>query len=137
MADKSKVRFEITVEQDIILARKAGRGLSTESGLSEVAAAEIALAISELARNILIHAGTGKIMLQARAEGSRVGIEVIASDEGPGIANIELALRDGFSTAQGLGLGLPGTRRLVDEFEIKSEPGRGTTVKLTKWQFGR
>lgn len=137
MDDVTKARFEITVEQDIIVARKAGRGLSTEAGLSEVAAAEIALAISELARNILVHAGTGNILLHARAEAGRVGIEVVASDEGPGIPNVELALRDGFSTAQGLGLGLPGTRRLVDEFAIESRPGKGTIVRFTKWQLDR
>lgn len=94
----------------------------------------LAAAISEVARNIVTYAGKGEIILRTEEASSRRGITVIARDHGPGIEDIELALQDGYSTSGGFGLGLPGVRRLVDEFEIASEPGKGTTVTLTKWK---
>ena len=123
----------INSDQDIVSARQEGRALATRLGFSGVDATFIATAISELARNILAYARRGEIMLRA-IHGSSDGILVIASDAGPGIRDIPQALRDGFSTSGSLGLGLPGVRRLMDEFEIKSRPGHGTTVSVKKWK---
>ena len=94
----------------------------------------IATAISELARNILTYAGEGEIEVAVEETAGRRGIRIVARDEGPGIADIGLALQDGYSTSRSLGIGLPGVRRLMDEFEVTSEPGSGTVVRATKWQ---
>lgn len=93
----------------------------------------LATAVSEIARNMLVHAGGGELFLGSIERAGRVGIVALARDTGPGIADIDEAMRDGFSTGDGLGLGLPSARRLVDEFELSSVVGQGTTVKLTKW----
>ena len=127
-----EIRVAINSDQDIVSARQEGRALATKLGFSGVDATFIATAISELARNILAYAGKGEIVLRA-IHGSGDGILVVASDAGPGIRDIPQALRDGFSTSGSLGLGLPGVRRLMDEFEIKSRPGHGTTVSVKKW----
>ena len=108
--------------------------MAMELGFSSGDATLIATAISELARNIVSYARKGQIMLKGVQGSSRVGILVIASDEGPGILDIRQALRDGFSTSGSLGLGLPGVRRLMDEFEITSQPKLGTTVAVKKWR---
>ena len=123
----------IRSDQDIVLARQKGRTLAVELGFSQGDATLIATAISELARNIVSYAGKGMIMLRTLNSSSRRGIQVVATDEGPGILDIAQAMRDGFSTSGSLGLGLPGVRRLMDEFEIVSEVGKGTTVSMTKW----
>ena len=102
-------------------------------GFSSTDLTLLATAISEVARNITTYAGTGVVTLRTVRERERDGIEVVASDEGPGIEDVELAMQDGYSTRNGLGLGLPGTRRLVDDFELDTEPGVGTTVRLVKW----
>jgi serine/threonine-protein kinase RsbT len=125
-------RVSIERETDIVTARQKGRELAAAWGYSSTEQTLIALAISELARNILVYAQTGEIVITAAAEGRR-GIEIIARDQGPGIKDVELALRDGYSTTKSLGLGLPGTRRVVDEFEIDSTLGKGTTVTVRKW----
>jgi serine/threonine-protein kinase RsbT len=124
----------INSDQDIVSARQKGRGMATELGFSSGDATLIATAISELARNIVSYAGKGQITLKMVTGSSRQGISVIATDDGPGIPDIRLALRDGFSTSGSLGLGLPGVRRLMDEFEITSQPGRGTIVAVKKWR---
>ena len=93
----------------------------------------LATAISEIARNITTYAGEGEVALRVRRDGARHGIEVEATDEGPGIANVELAMQDGYTTGNGLGLGLPGTRRLVDDFELETTPGAGTRIRMVKW----
>lgn len=129
-----EIRVAINSDQDIVSARQEGRALATRLGFSGVDATFIATAISELARNILAYAGKGEIILRATRGSSREGILVVASDNGPGIRDIPQALRDGFSTSGSLGIGLPGVRRLMDEFEIKSGPGRGTTVSVKKWK---
>jgi len=108
--------------------------MATELGFSTGDATLIATAISELARNIVSYARKGQITLKMVNGLNRQGIAVIASDDGPGIADIRQALRDGFSTSGSLGLGLPGVRRLMDEFEITSQPGRGTIVAVKKWR---
>ncbi|HWZ98527.1 MAG TPA: anti-sigma regulatory factor [Candidatus Dormibacteraeota bacterium] len=124
----------INSDQDIVLARQKGRSLAADAGFSAVDSTLIATAISELARNIVSYAKKGEIILQTLRESRRKGILIIASDNGPGIPDIRLALRDGFSTSGSLGLGLPGVRRLVDEFQIASAIGQGTVVKVTKWR---
>jgi serine/threonine-protein kinase RsbT len=129
-----EIRVAINSDQDIVLARQRGRTLATELGFSAVDATFIATAVSELARNILAYARKGEITLRAVQGSSRKGIQVVASDDGPGIPDIRQALRDGFSTSGSLGLGLPGVRRLMDEFEITSKPGQGTKVAVKKWR---
>lgn len=130
-----EIRVAINSDQDIVAARQKGRSLASELGFSSGDATLIATAISELARNIVSYARTGEIKLKGIHGSSKVGIQVVASDAGPGIADIRQALRDGFSTSGSLGLGLPGVRRLMDEFEISSQPGKGTTVTVKKWRL--
>ena len=124
----------INSDQDIVAARQKGRALAIELGFSTGDATLIATSISELARNIVSYAHRGEITLKVVHASIRQGISIIASDSGPGIRDIRQAMRDGFSTSGSLGLGLPGVRRLMDEFEIASEPGRGTIVKVKKWK---
>jgi serine/threonine-protein kinase RsbT len=129
-----EIRVAINSDQDIVTARQKGRALATELGFGTGDATLIATAISELARNIVSYARRGEVTLKIVDGSVRKGILVIASDDGPGIPDIRQALRDGFSTSGSLGLGLPGVRRLMDEFEITSKPGRGTIVAVKKWK---
>jgi len=131
---RGEIRVTISSDQDIVLARQKGRSLALELGFSSGDATLIATAISELARNIVSYAIKGEVALKGIQGSNRVGILVIASDNGPGIPDIRQALRDGFSTSGSLGLGLPGVRRLMDEFEIVSKPGQGTTIGVKKWR---
>jgi serine/threonine-protein kinase RsbT len=128
--------FKIPVECDlhIIGARQKGRELACDVGLSPGDATLVATAISELARNIILYAKRGHIILQSITRGDTPGIAIIARDEGPGIPDIRRALQDGYSTSSSLGLGLPGVRRLMDEFDIVSEVDRGTWVTVRKWR---
>jgi serine/threonine-protein kinase RsbT len=134
----NEARVQIKSDTDIVTARSQGRMLAIELGFSSGDSTLIATAISELARNILSYARQGEILIRAingSNDGSNhSGILIVASDNGPGIADLRQALRDGFSTSGSLGLGLPGVRRLMDEFEITSEPMQGTTVKVKKWK---
>lgn len=132
-----EVRVVISSDQDIILARQKGRALAVEAGFSSVDATLIATAISELARNIVSYASTGEIIIRILQDSGRGGLCITASDSGPGIPDLRQALRDGFSTSGSLGLGLPGVRRLMDEFLISSEPGKGTKVMVKKWRQER
>ncbi len=129
------VETTIPIERDtdIVTARQKGRELAAAIGFSSTEQTVIALAISEIARNIVTYARRGKVFISRAEEGDRRGVLVIAADEGPGIADIELAMRDGYSTARSLGVGLPGTRRIMDEFQVESSVGQGTTVRMTKW----
>ncbi len=129
-----EIRVAINSDQDIVSARQKGRLMASEIGFSSGDATLIATAISELARNIVSYARTGQITIKTVNGLNRQGIAVIATDDGPGIPDIRQALRDGFSTSGSLGLGLPGVRRLMDEFELTSQPGRGTTVAVKKWR---
>lgn len=131
VADEVCVRIQS--DSDIVLARQQARNLAKELGFSASDLVVIATALSELARNIVQYARCGEIILSRVEHGSRRGFVIIARDQGPGIADIEQAMQDGYSTGGGLGLGLPGTRRLMDEFEITSSVGQGTTVRTTKW----
>ena len=130
----SDLKIQIEREIDIIAARQAGRQMAGQIGFSATDQTLIATAISEVARNILIYAQRGEIQIEQIADGSRTGIQVVAADEGPGIENVDLALRDGYSTKNSLGLGLPGARRLMDDFKLASELGHGTRVTMKKWR---
>lgn len=121
-------------EIDIVSARHAGRRLAAELGFSSTDQTLIATAISEVARNIVVYATRGEVVLVRVEDSGRIGIEVVARDQGPGIENIDLAMRDGYSTKQSLGLGLPGARRLMDDFHVTSELGVGTVVTMKKWK---
>jgi serine/threonine-protein kinase RsbT len=129
-----EIRVAINSDQDIVTARQKGRALAADLGFSATDSILIATAISELARNIVSYARTGEITLKTVHGSSRQGIMVVASDEGPGIPDVAQAMRDGFSTSGSLGLGLPGVRRLMDEFQIASQLSRGTTVTVKKWK---
>ncbi len=125
----------IKADTDVLAARQKGRALGLQAGFASIDITLLATAISELARNILLYAREGEIELRLLHEGGRRGVMVVASDQGPGIADIERALQDGFSTSGGLGLGLPGVKRLMDSFEIRSLPGQGTVVTAVKWEL--
>lgn len=130
---KDPVTVNILIEQDIVVARQKGRTLARDLGFSVVDQCRIATSISELARNIFHYAAQGVIHLQPILDNGRWGIEISAQDNGPGIEDVNLAMMDGYSTSCGLGMGLPGTRRLMDEFFLDSAAGRGTKVIARKW----
>ena len=120
-------------EVDVYVAIGRGREMATSLGFGEIDRTRIEIVILELTRNILVHAKSGLLRLEAITENDRRGMAVLAEDQGGGIVDIELALRDGYSTAQTLGAGLPGVRRLMDEFSIESHVGVGTKVRAVKW----
>ncbi len=130
----TEILVPVRSDADIVPARAEGRALATRLGFSRTDATLIATAISEIARNIVVHVGCGEIAIEPVGEDSRCGIVVIARDDGPGIADVETALQPGYGTRGGLGLGLPGARRLMDEFDVESLPGKGTTVTMRKWR---
>jgi serine/threonine-protein kinase RsbT len=130
-----EVRLPIDRDTDIVAARQNGRELAGFCGFPSLDQVAVSTVVSELARNIVRYASRGEIVLRLVDGGGRRGVEVLASDDGPGIADIRLAMRDGFSTSGSFGLGLPGVRRLMDEFEISSARGRGTTVTARKWAW--
>jgi serine/threonine-protein kinase RsbT len=119
---------------DIIKARQFVRDCAVLQGLSLVDQTKLVTAASELARNTLVHGGGGEMCLRAVNEGTRRGVQVTFTDQGPGIADVELAMTDGYTTRGGLGLGLSGSKRLVNEFVIESKPGKGTTVRIVRWK---
>ncbi len=123
----------ISRDEDVVRVRQAARASAVAANLSLVDQTKFVTAASEIARNALIHGGGGRATLEVVENGRRSGVRAVFADDGPGIADIDLALTDGWSSGSGLGLGLSGTRRLVDSFEIDSVPGRGTTVTVTKW----
>jgi len=126
-------RVAIRTDADVVTARQEARTMGAALGFSSTDLTLLATAISEVARNITAYAGEGEVLLRVLHDGGRAGIEVVASDAGPGITDVELAMQDGYTTGNGLGLGLPGTRRLVDEFELETTPGAGTRIRLVKW----
>ncbi|MCA1023947.1 ATP-binding protein [Halobacillus litoralis] len=123
----------IQKEWDIVGARQLGRDISRKIGFGTVDQARIATAISELARNIYLYAGTGKVCFETLEDMNKKGIRIVAMDEGPGIQDISQVMEDGFTTSGGLGAGLPGVKRLMDEFDIISQVGEGTEIKVVKW----
>lgn len=124
---------DIYTEWDIVAARQLGRNEAKKSGFGTVDQARITTAISELARNIYLYAGKGKIEITRLSENELYGITIIASDNGPGIRDMRKVMEDGFSTSGGLGAGMPGVKRLMDEFKVDTELGKGTTITTTKW----
>ncbi|MCG1024005.1 anti-sigma regulatory factor [Sutcliffiella horikoshii] len=120
-------------EWDIVAARQMGRDVAKDLGFGTVDQARITTAISELARNIYLYAGTGQICIEEMDEYGKRGLKVIATDDGPGIPDIRQVMEDGFSTSGGLGAGLPGVKRLMDTFQIDSSTGEGTTIYAVKW----
>ena len=133
MALDHETRIPIESDADVVTARQRARELAASLALSSTDQTLLATAISEVARNITTYAVRGEVTVGMVEDGGRRGIRVVARDDGPGIEDIERALQDGYTTGGGLGIGLPGARRLVDEFDIDSAPGRGTTVTLVKW----
>ena len=133
MSMSDEVRVPIAGDLDVVTARQKGREIAAAHGFSGTDQTLIATAISEVARNIVSYAGQGEIALSAIVDGGRRGVLVVARDAGPGIPDVALAMRDGFSTGKSLGLGLPGAKRLMDDFELASKPGVGTTVTMRKW----
>jgi serine/threonine-protein kinase RsbT len=124
----------LTSADDIVKARQLVRTAALESGLSLVDQTKLVTAASELARNTVVHGGGGRVRVECLNEGSRRGVRLTFEDQGPGIPDIELALKDGYSTGGGLGLGLSGARRLSNAFQIQSQVGKGTTVSITRWK---
>lgn len=132
---KSDITVSITVDADIVTARQEGRALANQIGFSGSDQVLIATAISEAARNILQYARSGEIVLNRIQNGEKAGIQVIARDQGPGIKDIRRVMEDGYSSSGGLGLGLPGIKRLMSEMDVQSTPGKGTTITFRKWKL--
>jgi serine/threonine-protein kinase RsbT len=124
---------DVNNSDDIVTARQAGHELARQLGFSLTDVTMIATAISEIARNITSYAGRGEVRVGLQYRDGRQALVVRAEDDGPGIADVERALEDGYSTARGLGLGLPGARRLMDRLIVESAPGKGTVVEMWKW----
>ncbi len=132
---EDEVRVVIATDADLVIARAEGRAMAERLGFPRPDPTLIATAISEIARNIVVHAGRGEIVLRPVGERSRYGLVVVATDDGPGLRDADTALRDDYSGRDGLGLGLPGARRLMDEFELSSDADSGTTVTMAKWRI--
>jgi serine/threonine-protein kinase RsbT len=135
MATVAKTELvEVRTEFDVVKARQLVRAWCVEHGFSLVDQTKMVTAASEIARNTLTHGRGGTMRLEALRNGVRSGVRLIFDDQGPGIADLQMAMRDGYSTGTGLGMGLGGARRLVNEFSIDSTPGQGTRVSLTRWK---
>lgn len=132
-AEKADTR-PIRTEGDVVAARQAVRGWAVEAGFSLIDQTKLVTAASELARNTLVHGGGGAMRMELLSQAGRRGIRLVFEDQGPGIADVERALRDGYTTGSGMGLGLGGSRRLVNEFDIATETGQGTRVTVIKWK---
>lgn len=130
----SRQDFPLTSSEHIVIVRQAVRQRAVDSGFSLVDQTKIVTAASELARNTLLHGGGGLAVVETLQNGTRTGVRLTFEDKGPGIADIDLALRDGYSTSGGLGLGLSGAKRLSNEFAIETVPGDGTRVVITRWK---
>ena len=128
-----EIRVVITSDADTVVARQHGRAVADRIGFSRTDATFVATAISEIARNITAHAGSGEITIRGIVTGERRGLVVVAQDNGPGIRDVASVLREDFQSGGGLGMGLWGARKLMDEVEVQSRPGDGTTVTMTKW----
>lgn len=133
MSAQDSGSLPVRIEQDVVLARQLARKLAGECGMRLVDLAKLVTAVSELARNTVVYGGGGDMDWQVLEEGGRTGLRLVFRDEGPGIPDINLALTDGWTSGNGLGLGLTGARRLVDEFELDTAPGEGTRVTITRW----
>lgn len=128
-----EIRVPIDSDADTVIARQAGRDVALRMGFTRTDATFVATAISEIARNITVHAGSGEIVVRELEEEGRTGLAVIATDAGPGIADVEAVMRQDYRSNAGLGMGIWGAMRLMDEVKIESTPGTGTTVTMRKW----
>lgn len=133
-ASSAERTLPIRSQDDVVRVRQAVRSLASELGFSFVDLTKLVTAASELARNTLVHGGGGEATITPVGNAAREGLSILFTDRGPGIADVEKALQDGYSTGSGLGLGLGGSRRLVNEFNLDSRPGEGTRVRITKWK---
>lgn len=134
MPEATAESLPVATSNDVVRVRQLVRNRAMSLGFSLVEQTKLVTAASELARNMIDYGGGGAMTVQSLQNGSRVGLKLIFSDDGPGIADIERALQDGYTTGKGLGLGLGGARRLSNEFEIRSSPGQGTVVAITRWK---
>ena len=123
----------IAIEQDVVLARQTARKLATECGMRLIDLTKLVTAVSELARNTMVYGGGGDMDWQILEDNARTGLRLVFRDEGPGIPDLKLAMTDGWTSGGGLGLGLTGAKRLVEEFELETEPGKGTRITITRW----
>lgn len=133
MPPKSE-RIPVTTEADVVVVRQAVRRHAVDIKLSLVDQTKIVTAASELARNLLIYGGGGEVDIEVIQNGSRTGLQILFADTGPGIPDIDLALKDGYTSGSGMGLGLGGAKRLVNEFELVSKPGEGTQITIRRWK---
>ncbi|MCX2546044.1 anti-sigma regulatory factor [Pseudomonas sp. COW5] len=133
MTVRSSGTQPINIEQDVVLARQLARKLATECGMRLIDLTKLVTAVSELARNTMVYGGGGDMDWQILDDNHKVGLRLTFRDEGPGIPDIKLAMTDGWTSGSGLGLGLTGAKRLVDEFELDTAPGAGTRVTITRW----
>ena len=133
MTVRSSGTQPISIEQDVVLARQTARKLATECGMRLIDLTKLVTAVSELARNTMVYGGGGDMDWQILDENARVGLRLTFRDEGPGIPDIKLAMTDGWTSGSGMGLGLTGAKRLVEEFELDTEPGKGTRITITRW----
>lgn len=133
-ATNTDTMLPLTSDVDVLRARQCGKELASSLRFSTSELTIIATAISEIARNTVLYARAGRIDLRVIQQGARRGLQVITKDDGPGIADLALAMQDGYTTSNGLGIGLPGAKRLMDEFDIESEFGKGTTIVMKKWE---
>ena len=133
MTVRSSGTQPINIEQDVVLARQLARKLATECGMRLIDLTKLVTAVSELARNTMVYGGGGDMDWQILDADHKVGLRLTFREEGPGIADIKLAMTDGWTSGSGLGLGLTGAKRLVDEFELDTAPGKGTRITITRW----
>ena len=126
--------FELKSDLDVVLARRGVRDWASELGLSMLDLTKVVTAASELARNAVVHGGGGMMNLQVVRQADRLGLRMTFRDHGPGIPRIELAMQDGYTTGRGMGMGLPGAKRLVNEFDLSSTPSEGTMVTIVRWK---
>lgn len=132
----TKESIQVVKEQDVILFRNRVKEFATKIGMSILNQTKLITAASEIVRNMLKYGGGGMVLLEIVSKERTTGVRLTFTDKGPGIADIKLAMQDGYSTGKSLGLGLPGAKRLVNEFDIKSEVGKGTTVTIIRWKNG-
>ena len=137
MNDSLPVEVALSTETDIVVVRRSVREAATRLGFGITDVTRIITAASELARNVFVYAGSGVVRWRVLNRSDKVGLELIFEDHGPGIADIDQAMQPGYTTGGGLGYGLPGAKRLMDEMEIESETGKGTKVTVKKWRKGK
>lgn len=133
MTVRSSGTQPVLVEQDVVLARQTARKLAQECGMRLIDLTKMVTAVSELARNTMVYGGGGDMDWQILEEGMRTGLRITFRDEGPGIPDLKLAMTDGWTSGNGMGLGLTGAKRLVEEFELDTAPGAGTRITITRW----